>query len=428
MFLRKIILLISIFVTSVFPILFVKFNEPNFRLNIYIFLAKTGSLCGTILILWQFLLGFRQVFGKIIRDLLWVFRVHQVIGKYVLFIILLHPIFITLYYFEEKGINLLVPMADSSFYTYVLTGKVAILLFLVIVLTSIFLRNKLGHTLWYTFHISSYIALPLVLVHSIAIGRTINNTSLGAIWKVLVALTVAFFVFRLLCRLGLLSKEHKVNEVEAVGPGVVKITCSPISSRVEPKLGQFIYFRRGFWGNIRPFTVSHYDNNSGKISVTVKAKGKTTHNLQKIKPSERVYIEGPYGVFSHTALKSNKPIVMVAGGIGITPFVRLFEELAYEPDRELHLFYGNRRKHEIVYKEELENSEHVNTVHVLSDEKVYDLETGYISTELIKKYVGDLKKYEFLICGPPIMTIKLESALKQEGVRREQIHHELFSY
>jgi NAD(P)H-flavin reductase len=179
---------------------------------------------------------------------------------------------------------------------------------------------------------------------------------------------------------------------------------------------------------VRPFTVSHYDKESGEISVTVKAIGKTTGNLQNTQAGDTVYIDGPYGVFSRTALQSDKPIVMVAGGIGITPFTQLFEELAYEPDREVHLFYGNRNKQEIVYKEEFENADHVNTVHVLSEEDDYEMETGFVRTELISKYVGDLRRYEFLICGPPPMITKLEAALLEAGVPDEQIHHELFGY
>lgn len=82
-----------------------------------------------------------------------------------------------------------------------------------------------------------------------------------------------------------------------------------------------------------------------------------------------------------------------------------------------------------VYKHETEALEHVRVIHVLSDEKDYPGETGYITTDLLKKYLAqDLPEYEFLICGPPAMTSKLEASLLEEGVPREQIHHELFSF
>jgi len=428
MYLQKKVLPILIILTSAFPVLFIQLKEQEPTLNIYIILAKTGSLCGTVLIFWQFLLGYRQIIGKITTDLLWVFKLHKTIGKYILLLIVLHPIFITLYYLEKKSINPLFPSEYSPFYVYVLLGKIAIVLFFAVVVTSIFFRSRLGRTWWYGFHVLSYVALPLVMVHSLAIGMTIRNSAIGMVWRFLAVLIFLLFIFRIFCRLGIMSKKHKVSKVEAVGPNVTKITCQPAGAKVEPKLGQFVYFRQGFRGCIRPFTVSHYDKENGKISVTVKAKGKASQALQKIKPGETVYIEGPYGIFTHAALEGNRPIVMIAGGIGITPFVRLFEELAYEPDREVHLFYGNRHKNEIVYKEELENSEHIRTVHVLSQEEDYEMETGFIDINLIKKYVGALERYDFLICGPPPMIVKLESALKEAGLDEKQIHHELFGY
>jgi NAD(P)H-flavin reductase len=122
---------------------------------------------------------------------------------------------------------------------------------------------------------------------------------------------------------------------------------------------------------------------------------------------------------------------MIAGGIGITPFHRLFQGLDdRSKEEEIWLFYGNRLRDEIIYKEEIESLDRIRVVHVLSEEKEYEGETGYITSGLLKKYLqrnpGD---YEFLICGPPAMTATLEKALVgEEGVPSEQIHHEMFSY
>jgi predicted ferric reductase len=308
-------------------------------------------------------------------------------------------------------------------------GLLAFFLFLVVVVSSVFLRQRLSRRTWYVIHLSSYLAMPLVFVHSLAIGMTLRQTALGTLWLVLAALLALFYVFRVLCWFGLLAGKHVVREVERVAPNVVKITAEPTGGKLDPQLGQFVYFRRGFLGPTRPFTVSHYDRESGSISVTVKALGKGTTQLQRIQPGETVYIDGPYGVFARTALDTDRPLVMIAGGIGITPFRRLFEELAHEPGRELHLFYGNRRRNEIVYEEELDDVETVTVTHVISDDPDHPGERGYITLDLMRKYLQqELTAYEFLICGPPIMTTKLEAALSQAGVPPGQIHHELFSY
>jgi len=426
---RKISLLLVIGATAFFPMLFVDLEEPTTSLVLYKILAKLGSLCGGTLIIWQFLLGFHGTAGKIIPDLLWVLTLHKQIGKYIIFTVVLHPIFITLYYIEKKGINPFLLEGPLSFWVWVLAGEIAFLLFALVVLTSVFWREQLGRTKWYYIHLSSYAALGIVLAHGLAIGTTIEKTGAFYFWTVLLFFTMGFVWYRMACRAGLLSKKYRVDKTERVGPNVTRISCEPLGKRIEPRLGQFVYFRRRLGGRLRPFTVSHYEPHTGELSVTVKALGHTTRDLQSVKAGEIVYIEGPYGIFSQAVLESRRPIVMIAGGIGITSFTRLFEELAKEPNKEVHLFYGNKKRHEIVYKEEMENVEHINVIHVISDDAAYPGETGYITTNLLKKYLSQsLRGYEFLICGPPVMTKKLESHLAMEGVPEVQIHHELFSY
>jgi len=425
----KLILIALIIITTAIPMFFVRLDEPCAKLQLFKFFAKMGSLCGSVLLAWQFILGFRAIAGKLICDLIWVLKSHKTIGKYVLVLITTHPIFITIYYLKKKAINPLMLQGDWPFKAYVLLGELAFLLLILIVLTSIFCRSRMSLSTWFGIHLTSYIVLSLIFVHSLPIGMTLNQTPLYNGWVLLAILLAVLFVFRLLYRLELFSAKYLVHSVEKVGPAVVKITASPVSAKIKPHLGQFIFFRWGLLKPSRPFTVSHYNPQTHDLSITVKASGKITTLLQSIKPGEKVYIDGPYGVFCHAAIQSDRPLVMIAGGIGITPFIRLFEELAYQPDRQLHLFYGNKYKHEIVYKQELENTEKINIIHVMSQDMDYPGETGYITTELLKKYLShSLYEYEFMICGPPVMTKKLEEELAAENIPQIQIHHELFSY
>jgi predicted ferric reductase len=426
---RKKALLALMLVTSLAPLGFVQFDEPNVKSQVYKGLAKTGALCGTLLLSWQFVLGFRQVSGKILPDLLWVLSLHKAIGKYILFLVSFHLVFITLYYIDRKEFNPLVLQGGFPFAAYVFLGEIAFALFVVVVITSVFFRSRMSRKMWYIFHLVSYLALPVVFIHSFPIGMTIGESGLWVIWNIVMIGLMIFYIFRGICWLGVLSHEHIVTSVEDVGPRVVKISALPVRKKVEPKLGQFIYFGLGRWGPSRPFTVSHYRSDSGEISVTVKAFGEGTRKLQAVRPGQNVYIDGPYGVFANAVLHDDRPLVMIAGGIGITPFKRIFEELAYQPDREIHLFYGNKRRNEIVYEEELNNVETVTVVHVLSHEPDYPGEKGFITVDLMKKYLSrSLQRYDFLICGPPAMTAKLEEDLTNAAVPAGQIYHELFSY
>ena len=83
----------------------------------------------------------------------------------------------------------------------------------------------------------------------------------------------------------------------------------------------------------------------------------------------------------------------------------------------------------IAYRDQLDAFDHVEVVHVISDQADYPGEKGFITIDLIEHYVGrPLAGCEFLICGPPIMTEKLEKQLLQADVPDEQIHHELFGF
>ncbi|MBD3414476.1 MAG: hypothetical protein GF421_08615, partial [Candidatus Aminicenantes bacterium] len=252
---------------------------------------------------------------------------------------------------------------------------------------------------------------------------------LGHFWWVLAGLAAVILFFRVSFRLGAFTSRHEVSEAKKVGPDVTKISMKPAQGHMHPKLGQFVYIRRGLWGPSRPFTVSHYDDDTGELAVTIKALGPTTKWFQSTKPGESVYVDGPYGIFGQEALQSKKPVVMIAGGIGITPFMRLSRAFSKTSRGEVVLFFGNKKTEEITYKKELEQIPGLRTVHVISHDPDYPGETGFITTELMKRHLDkDLTSYEFLCCGPPVMTQKLETDLRKNSVPDAQIHHEMFSY
>jgi predicted ferric reductase len=426
---QKRILLVIIVITVLIPPLFIQLDEPTGRLNFFKLLAKIGSLAGVMLMFWQLLLGFRGAVSRLFPDLLWVLELHKKIGTYILLLIMLHPIFIVFFYLDKFDRNLLVLDLSMVFDIFVLVGMISLTLLLLVALSSIKRQYFKNYTTWYTIHLSSYLLLPLVFIHSLPIGMTIRETGLRFIWWGLTGVLAIFLIYRLAVAFGWFLSRYQVVEATRVGPQVTRITMRPLNSRVEPKAGQFIFLRWGLWNSGRPFTVSHYDVRTGELSVSVKALGKMTTRLQEIQPGELVAIDGPYGVFSQEAQASSRSLVMIAGGIGITPFIRIIEEPAVKSGRELYLFYGNKFSSEIVYKDELENKEQVKVVHVLSDEPDYPGEKGFITVELLKKHLArDPREYEFLICGPPVMTEKLKAGLAEVGVPAGQIHYELFSY
>jgi ferredoxin-NADP reductase len=134
--------------------------------------------------------------------------------------------------------------------------------------------------------------------------------------------------------------------------------------------------------------------------------------------------------------RSDAPVVLIAGGIGITPMLSMLNWcLAEQPDREVWLFYGVRHGREMVMKSHLEalDAAHPNFHLRLcfsdpqpEDEAGRDFHhRGRVDVSLLRTQLP-LKPYHFYICGPTPMMASLVSALEDWGVPDARIHFEAF--
>jgi ferredoxin-NADP reductase len=147
--------------------------------------------------------------------------------------------------------------------------------------------------------------------------------------------------------------------------------------------------------------------------------------LQVRAPAGHFYIE-----------RSNAPVVLIAGGIGITPLLSMLNWcLAEQPGREIWLFYGVRHAGEAVMAAHLEALAAVHAdFHLrfcLSDAPPEEVagsdhyRCGRINVDLLRVELS-LKPYHFYICGPTPMLASLVPALGDWGVPDARIHFEAF--
>ncbi|MBL8492608.1 MAG: 2Fe-2S iron-sulfur cluster binding domain-containing protein [Rhodocyclaceae bacterium] len=130
------------------------------------------------------------------------------------------------------------------------------------------------------------------------------------------------------------------------------------------------------------------------------------------------------------------PIVLVAGGIGITPMLSMLNWCqSQQPGREVWLFYGVRNSKEIAFSSRLSAIAAGNpNVHLLlcfSDPLPEDVpgkdfhHRGRIDVNLFRMQLP-LKPYHYYICGPTPMMETLVAALEDWGVADSHIHFEAF--
>jgi len=129
--------------------------------------------------------------------------------------------------------------------------------------------------------------------------------------------------------------------------------------------------------------------------------------IDKLKIGEFLEIMGPIGNVKFTPRTYNS-IGMIAGGTGITPIYQIIQHVLNNPQdtTKLTLLYANNQERDILLKSELENlHEKFPTKfvvhHVLVEATSSTFEKGFITKELIKKYLN--LESLIMVCGPPKM-------------------------
>ncbi len=156
----------------------------------------------------------------------------------------------------------------------------------------------------------------------------------------------------------------------------------------------------------------------------------SSHALKTWEIGTKLILSGPLGYFYYQPVRDARHIVALAGSSGITPFYSMAAAIADGiEDFDMTILYGSRTTDTILLRDELDsivrNSHNrIRVVHILSDENREGFEAGFITPELIRKYVNT-EDYSIFICGPKAMYEYLHQALPQLGIPERRIRFEL---
>lgn len=146
-------------------------------------------------------------------------------------------------------------------------------------------------------------------------------------------------------------------------------------------------------------------------------------------------VQAPRGEFALDPAETN-PVVLVAGGVGVTPLLSMLNAIALAgTNREVWFFYGVRNGAEHIMREHLQmlDREHsgVHLVVCYSEPRESDRpgrdyhQAGHVTVDVIRDKVK-VPDFDFYVCGPPPMMETLIPALEEWGVGKDHIHMEAF--
>ncbi|HEV3245373.1 MAG TPA: hypothetical protein VG102_03370 [Candidatus Paceibacterota bacterium] len=151
--------------------------------------------------------------------------------------------------------------------------------------------------------------------------------------------------------------------------------------------------------------------------------------LFSMQPGEQVIASQLSGDFTFPR-DTNKKLVFIAGGIGITPFRSMIQYLLdTDEHRDIVLLYSTRTPEDAVYRDLLDRAVHelgIKVVYAFSEPGMGHSGPALINEDLIAHEVPDYHERTFYISGPQGMVTSFKDMLQGMGIGRTSIKTDYF--
>jgi predicted ferric reductase len=358
-------------------------------------------------------------------------RWHAMGGRYVVSLVVAHALLIIWGYAATAHVNVVSESATLlTQYPDVLMATVAGFLLLGIGIVSMrAARRRMRYETWYFLHFYTYLAIALAFSHQLADGAAFVGNLAARFWWSAMYLAVLVLVlwYRVAVPLRLFRRHRlEVLGVKEEAPGVISVYIGGRRlDELDAEPGQFFRWRfltRSLWWSSHPFSLSAAPG-ADMMRITVKNLGDHSQALARLQPGTRVFAEGPYGAF--TPDESGRGVLLLAGGVGITPLRAIFATLP----GHVTLIYRASSEQDIVFRDELDAIAAARgaTVHYLVGSRA-EIGGDPLSPRVLRSMVPDLDQQDAYVCGPSGMTSAAVRALRAAGVPRQHIHFESFEF
>jgi ferredoxin-NADP reductase len=205
-----------------------------------------------------------------------------------------------------------------------------------------------------------------------------------------------------------------VDDVVRESADVVSVIISGRNlDSLHAQAGQFFRWRfltRGQWQAAHPYSLS-LPPAPNKMRITVAAAGRHSRRIAALHPGTRVVAEGPCGGFT-AARRRRANVLLIAGGIGITPLRALYESLT-PTDGVIRLLYRASTEQDVLFRNELAAIAETDgkELTVLVGRRA---QLGYdpLAISRLCTLVPELFYCDVFLCGPRGMAVTIRDQLR----------------
>ena len=302
-------------------------------------------------------------------------------------------------------------------------------------------KLKIPYWFWKLWHgILASVMIPMALYHIFTGGNYIDLPWKRGLWigySILFTLTLLYT--RVIYPLIIIGKPYRVKEIREERGAVWTIVMEPVNHkgfRFMP--GQFAWitaWKTPFSDSEHPFSIASSAERKDAIEMSIKSLGRFTSKIRQLKPGDQVFVDGPYGYYSVDRYPETKRLVLITGGIGVTPVMSMLRTMADRGDtRSITLFYCNQEWDTLTFREEVkELQKRLNMKVIYTIERPpqdWQGEKGLLNSTILNNYLPPEWKSdstEVFLCGPMPMMNTVEKALMASGFEESRIHTERFA-
>ncbi|MFI1964318.1 ferric reductase-like transmembrane domain-containing protein [Streptomyces pathocidini] len=359
-------------------------------------------------------------------------RWHSLGGRYVLSLCIGHALFALCGYAAYTDSDLITATVGVHGYPAIAAATAGTCLLLAVgVVSARAVRSRVRHESWRTVHLFTYLGAALGFAHQL-VGPDVSATDATVwLWSMLHAVVAVVLIWYRVVVPVRQAVRHRLRVVEVRDevPGVVSVVIK--GRRLEElgaESGQFLRWRflgRRLWRTALPFSLSRPVQDD-TLRITVKLVGDHTRRIRRLRPGTRVLATGPFGAMT-AHQRSRRRVLLLAGGVGITPIRSLFETLPGGPG-QISLLYRAADESQLVLREELEAiaASRKAELHYLLGRS--GTSSDPLAPEALRALVPDLDRHAVFLCGPPGMTDAATESLMRAGIPKRHIHSESFRF
>jgi predicted ferric reductase len=294
-------------------------------------------------------------------------------------------------------------------------------------------RPGARYEVWARLHVAlAGAGLVLAALHVIWLDHLVADPVMRVCLVLLAGVLLAVLSHRWVWR-PLFSRQgaYVVYGVRREGPSVSTLVLAPVhlrrgGLRFDP--GQFVWLRlkRAVVGTEEhPFTIASSANVTGRLELTVRDQGDFSHRVAALRQGEKVWLDGPHGSFTTEEDRDCAGLVLIAGGVGITPMMSMLRTLAERGDTRRHRLVLAERGSEPLFADELAVLER------RLELAVTRTAGRRVDLALLSEVVPgppERDHLDYFVCGPPSLLAGSLAALEQLAVPATRIHTEQFGW